>query len=217
MSPARPTLPVTQPPVTQPRITKRRAETRQRLLTAGLEVFARKGYGHVSIEELCTAAGYTRGAFYSQFDSLHDLFLALYDQRAEATTAQLSDDFARSNDVDESLPALVERVLASLTLDRDWLLVSADFRIYAARHPEVAERLASHRAGLVDTLTQGLQPRLERAPISGPLSTADSAARAVVAVYEGVTAELIVDHDVDAARAWLGQLLIAMLSGDAHG
>ncbi|WP_231991276.1 TetR family transcriptional regulator [Mycobacterium ulcerans] len=46
---------------TPARVTKRRAETRARLVDAAFRVFADKGFGHVRIEDVCAAAGYTRG------------------------------------------------------------------------------------------------------------------------------------------------------------
>jgi AcrR family transcriptional regulator len=49
---------------TPTRVTRRRAETRARLLDAAFGVFATRGFGRASIEEVCEAAGYTRGAFY---------------------------------------------------------------------------------------------------------------------------------------------------------
>ncbi len=64
------------------RVTARRLRTRAHLLDAAFTVFAAKGFGHVSIEEICDAAYYTRGAFYSNFAYLDELFFALYAQRA---------------------------------------------------------------------------------------------------------------------------------------
>ncbi|MGC2652737.1 MAG: TetR family transcriptional regulator [Mycobacterium sp.] len=70
-------------------MTKRRAETRVRLLDAAYQVFVEKGFGRVRIEDVCTGAGYTRGAFDSQFASLDELFFMRYDQRAEIITEQV--------------------------------------------------------------------------------------------------------------------------------
>src|ERR1700690_4472568 len=78
------------PDGTPVRVTRRRAETRARLLDAAFSVFATKGFGRTSIEDVCTAAGFTRGAFYSNFDTLDELFYALYQQRAEAIAAEVA-------------------------------------------------------------------------------------------------------------------------------
>lgn len=44
------------------------------------------------------------------------------------------------------------------------------------------------------------------------LGDADEAAHAVVAAYDGVTTQLLLDRDVAGARVWLGQLLTALLT-----
>jgi hypothetical protein len=44
------------------------------------------------------------------------------------------------------------------------------------------------------------------------LGDIDGAAHAVVAAYDGVTTQLLLDRDVERARAWLGQLLTALLT-----
>ncbi|MFV8054580.1 TetR/AcrR family transcriptional regulator [Mycobacterium sp. 48b] len=59
-------------------MTRRRVETRQRLLDAAFAVFAAKGFGRTRIDDICQASGYTKGAFYSNFKTLDELFLALY-------------------------------------------------------------------------------------------------------------------------------------------
>ncbi|MYS44162.1 TetR family transcriptional regulator, partial [Streptomyces sp. SID5998] len=49
-------------------------------------------------------------------------------------------------------------------------------------------------------------------PLPAVLGGAEGAAHAVVAAYDGVTTQLLLDKDVDAARAWLRQLLTALLT-----
>ena len=56
---------------------ERRAETRRRLLEAAAEVFKRRGLAAASVEEISAAAGYTRGAFYSNFETKEQLFAEL--------------------------------------------------------------------------------------------------------------------------------------------
>src|ERR1700712_264403 len=66
---------------------RRRAETRDRLIAAAADVFAERGFGRATVEEGCERAGFSRGAFYSNFDSLDELFFALYSQRGAAVVA----------------------------------------------------------------------------------------------------------------------------------
>ena len=62
---------------------RRRAMTREHLLEAAAVVFARNGYHGASLDEVAAAAGFTKGAVYSNFKSKEDLFLALIDHRIE--------------------------------------------------------------------------------------------------------------------------------------
>ena len=53
--------------------TKRREDTRRRLVLAAIDEFSRRGIDATSVEHLCQAAGFTRGAFYSNFATKDDL------------------------------------------------------------------------------------------------------------------------------------------------
>ncbi|MEU2927418.1 TetR/AcrR family transcriptional regulator [Streptomyces sp. NPDC048304] len=193
------------------RVTRRRVRTRARLLDAAFGVFAAKGFGRVSIEEVCEAAGFSRGAFYSNFATLDELFFALYQERADLIASQVAEALAQEGP-GLDVPASVDRVTEVLLLDVDWLLVKTDFLVHAARDPEVARALLDHRA----RLREAIADRLFRARgHTGPpavLGDADGAAHAVVAAYDGVTVQLLLDKDVEAARVWLKQLLTALLT-----
>src|SRR5579859_4032813 len=54
-----------------------REQTRKRLLDAAAEVIASRGLAATTIEDIVEHAGYTRGAFYSNFESKLDLFSEL--------------------------------------------------------------------------------------------------------------------------------------------
>ncbi len=194
------------------RVTRRRLRTRANLLDAAFTVFAAKGFGHVSIEEICEAAGYTRGAFYSNFTGLDELFFALYAEHAELIAEQVSAALAQDGP-GLDVPAAVDRVTEVLLLDRDWLLVKTDFLVHAARDPEVAGALLEHRARLRGSIADRLARADGRAALPAVLGDAEGAAHAVVAAYDGVTTQLLLDRDVVRARAWLKQLLTALLTG----
>jgi AcrR family transcriptional regulator len=188
------------------RVTKRRAETRAKLLDAAFRVFAARGFGQTRIDDVCAAAGYTRGAFYSNYTTLDELFFDLYDERAALIAEQVTGSLT-APPLDAPIEAVIERTVATLLLDRDWLLVKTDFLLHAARNPAVAQSLATHR----DQLRQAVRDRL--LPVRGELALPpQEAARAVVAAYDGVTVQLLLDSDVTAARTWLTQLLTALLT-----
>jgi len=195
------------------RVTKRRAQTRARLLDAAFRVFAAKGFGPARIDDVCEAAGFTRGAFYSNFSTLDELFFALYDERAAIIASQVADALTaeRTAPIEPSIHAVIARTAATLLLDRDWLLVKTDFLLYAARHPEVATRLAAHRADLRTAIESRLRAAQGRLTLPAGVADVPAAAHAVVAAYDGVTVQLLLDGDLPAARSWLTDLLTALL------
>jgi AcrR family transcriptional regulator len=120
---------------------RRRAMTREHLLEAAAVVFARDGYHGASLDDVAAAAGFTKGAVYSNFKSKEDLFLALIDHRLEEQTAA----FAAALDApvahgDDQLPRIQELIARSF--DRDQGALHYEFMAYAARNPEIRAKLA---------------------------------------------------------------------------
>jgi len=191
------------------RVTKRRRETRARLLDAAFAAFAEMGFGHVSIEDVCKRAGFTRGAFYSNFDTLDELFFALYEQRAQLITTQITESLAAAEDLTDA--AMVARIVDALLVDRDWVLVKTDFLLHAARTPTVAATLSEHRDRLRATLAAVLAARIAARDRPPSMRTADGLARAVVAVHDGAMNQLLLEPHDNSFRAWLTDLIVALL------
>jgi AcrR family transcriptional regulator len=120
---------------------RRRAMTREHLLEAAGIVFARNGYHGASLDEVAAAAGFTKGAVYSNFKSKEDLFLALIDHRLESMTAAFSAELDAPAVPDEQLPRIQD--LISRGFDRDQGALYFEFMAYAARNPETRAKLAA--------------------------------------------------------------------------
>ncbi len=71
---------------------ERQAETRSRLLDAAEQVFLRRGLQGSSVEEITAEAGFTRGAFYSNFKSKNELFVELLQDRVYRQYAAMAVD-----------------------------------------------------------------------------------------------------------------------------
>lgn len=194
-------------PGKSPRVTKRRAETRAQLLSAAAEVFARKGLGRASIDDVCAAAGYTRGAFYSNFKTLDELILALYDARAarliatvEAAATEAVAEIRASADPAAEGPAgvaeLVEavtRVVATLSVDRDDHLLHLEFTAHAVRDPRAAEAFVAHRRTVRDALIPVVRVAMRalgHAPTDAQL---ERITRAMFAVRDGMTSQEVLE------------------------
>src|SRR3954470_3704142 len=62
---------------------QRRAQTRERVLTAARTVFAGRGFHGASVEEIASEAGFSTGALYSNFEGKEDLFVALMEREID--------------------------------------------------------------------------------------------------------------------------------------
>lgn len=126
----------------EPPVSPRRAQTRQRLMDAAVHVLAEKGVAGASVEELCEAAGFTRGAFYSNFESKDELCFALLQVMADdamtALRAALAHVGPEPASVGELVDAAVDTFLATQAQDRSAAMLLKELELYALRHPDFA-------------------------------------------------------------------------------
>ena len=182
-------------------MTRRRVRTRANLLDAAFAVFAAKGFGRVSIEEVCEAAGYSRGAFYSNFDSLDELFFALYRQRADLIAEQVAGALA----LDGPGPRRARRRRPGHrgAAARPGLAAGED-GLPGARRPRPGRRAdpaGTPRRGCAGPSPTGSPGPRDSTPLPAVLGDVDGAAHAVIAAYDGVTTQLLLDKDVEHAPA----------------
>lgn len=91
----------------------RRGEARARLLQAATALIRERGFSATSVDEVCAAAGVTKGAFFHHFASKEALGIAAVELWTEVTGRLFAEaDYHRHADP-------VDRVLAYLDLRRD--------------------------------------------------------------------------------------------------
>ncbi|TSD99796.1 TetR/AcrR family transcriptional regulator [Skermania sp. ID1734] len=190
-------------------VTRQRDETRRRLLDAAFTVFAAKGFGRTRIDDICRAANFTKGAFYSNFASLEDLFYALYREQSRFAAVHTVDVLATAAaDPDQAIRRWAEQ----LPIDRDWLLINTDFVLHAARHPEVAAQLARERTQFRHEVTALIaayvREHADRLPPT--LAEPEKWARAIVTVYDGAIHQLLLDMDESTVREHFAAIAFAL-------
>jgi AcrR family transcriptional regulator len=136
---------------------QRRQQTRARLLDAAGQVFARRGFHAATVDEVAEAAGYTKGAVYSNFANKDELFLALLDQRLAAQLQQVEALYAIESS-EELLAAMRGRTEQEFAAARDFGVLSLEFSLYAMRNPaaqaELATRYRQLRGRLAELITK---------------------------------------------------------------
>lgn len=119
-------------------VSARRMQTRERLIDAAVQVFAEKGVLGASVEEICELAGFTRGAFYSNFESKDALCLAAVEHDVDRNLVATREAIAALPDavdvpLDELLEAGLSVFLRAERSDRRSILAGAELQLYAAR------------------------------------------------------------------------------------
>ena len=122
---------------------------RELVLAAARRVFLERGYHAASVDEIAEDAGFSKGVVYSQFASKAELFLALLDQRIAERAAQNEQVTAGRTGAD-AVAAMLRTGVELAQAERRWGLLVTEFRVHAARDPELNERyLVAHERTLV--------------------------------------------------------------------
>lgn len=116
--------------------------TREQLLNAARAALARNGYNGTSIADISEAAGFSKGAFFSNFESKEALLLELLRRHKQQNIAALRRIHAEAEQGEAALSAL-DRYLAALGDDADWVRLDVELQAYAARSPAFATDYAA--------------------------------------------------------------------------
>jgi AcrR family transcriptional regulator len=129
-------------PMSRKRLTREdsRDQTTQRLLDAAQRLIAKKGLNATSVEDIAEAAGYTRGAFYSNFSSKGDLFIELLRRDHEKATAEFN--ALRSDELSlDHIQARTRDLYSQLYRDNESFLNWTEARMLAARDAKFRAKL----------------------------------------------------------------------------
>jgi AcrR family transcriptional regulator len=177
--------------------------TRQRLVDAAADVFARRGYGPATLDEIAERAGLTKGAVYSNFAGKADLAIAVLDSRIDAPQLEIFDTV--DADADEARRIAQAGSLLGAGLDTGWFRLELECTVEALRDADALGRLRERddaaRAALVEALTARTTD-LDAAD-TGPTADevgerdekVDELARALIAVVNGVALERLKNPD----------------------
>jgi AcrR family transcriptional regulator len=117
---------------------EQREVTRQRLIEAAARVFCRTGFEAAPIDLIAEEAGFSRGAFYSNFESKDELFVELISRHLDAEVTTLSHALDRIKSAADLAPA-IERRYRVLGEDHSWCLLTTEFQLYTMRGGMKAE------------------------------------------------------------------------------
>jgi AcrR family transcriptional regulator len=161
-----------------------REQTTQRLLDAAQKLIAKKGLEAASVENIAAAAGYTRGAFYSNFSSKDDLFIELLRRDHQKSTAQLAALRDSSLSVDR-LQSGASEVYSQIYRDNESFMNWTEARMLAARDARFRTKLNALMAEKCAQIADFTRYFYERVGVAPPLPP-DQMAMGFMSMAEGV-------------------------------
>jgi AcrR family transcriptional regulator len=179
-----------------------RDDTRDKLFEAAARVFEEQGIGGASIETIAAAAGFTRGAFYSNFKSKDELIIAMLEDHVAQSVRRNLDLLAEHSDLGDFIAALraVDRSKQD-PLGRSPLL-HMEMILYVARaeqrRPELAKRLRARRKLIADIV----ETALNNSGRSGALKPPWTASIAL-ALEDGFRLHRLIDPETTPADSFL--------------
>ncbi len=176
--------------------------TREKLYEAAARVFEEQGIGGASIEAIAAAAGFSRGAFYSNFKSKDEFIIGMLEDHVEQSIRRNLDLLAVHQNLADFIDALK-------TMDRtrqDPLgrspLLHMEMILYVARaekrRPELAKRLRARRKLITDIV----ETTLKNSGRNGVLNPAWTSA-IVLALEDGFRLHRLIDPETTPADSFL--------------
>src|ERR1700760_809160 len=179
-----------------------RDDTRDKLFEAAARVFEDQGIGGASIEAIAAAAGFTRGAFYSNFASKDELIIAMLENHVEQSIRRMHELLARHKNLADFIDALKtmdrsqqDPLGRSPQLHMEMILFVARAE---KRRPELAKRLRARRQLIVDIV----ESTAKGGGRNGPLNPAWTGA-VVLALEDGFRLHRLIDPETTHADSFL--------------
>lgn len=125
---------------------ERRDETRARLVAAGAEVFARRGYRDATVAEIAREAGCSTGALYVHFPGKHELFLELFDAELVDWAAGYTEAVSGGRTVDDIIAAAGRHWSEQQDHNASRTMLFVEFWCAAMRDPQLRAEFAGRHA-----------------------------------------------------------------------
>jgi AcrR family transcriptional regulator len=203
---------------------RRRQQTRDYLLQAAARVFAERGFHAASLDEVAAAAGFTKGAVYSNFKNKEDLFLALLEAYRQREMDALHATIDASDIPPEArLPDFVTLIREQTSeLGANWDILYQEFVLYALRNVAAREKLAAFDAETTTKVAELIRGEQARQGVETP-EQLENRARIIEALFRGIGIMRALDPDavdeafLESAMAFVARGLLSDIVPSAAG
>lgn len=188
------------------RVRPTRDETRQRIIAAAADVFAEHGVVGTTVEQIALAAGFTRGAFYSNFTTKEGLAVAMLEEHLAVSQSHNRALLHRHPDPVTFVDALRDDVGRDDPLHRNPLL-QVELMLYVARTPELRPVLGAHLRSMRDLVGELAATTLRANGVDLRIDP-HQLGTVLVALEDGLRLHRLIDPDSTPADAFLDTLAL---------
>ena len=152
---------------------EKQARTRAKLMGSASKLFCRHGLERASVDEIAQDAGYTKGAFYSNFKSKEELFLAMLDQKFGEEIERIEGALGTDDHPDEVARHAGEDLIRFMRSDPEWERLYLEFVAYAGRNDEFRQELLTRCRAMDERLEEVYRRWHTRIGIEPPIPLAE--------------------------------------------
>ena len=197
-----------------------RAQTRERLLDAAMELFMKQGIDATSLEDVAETAGYSRGAFYSNFASKDELICEVVDREIQRGQGDMNAILGQDLPPMERL-ALIRSYYLNLGCDVENCMFWTAVRLYAMQNPNVRPRIAkllsSHYGEIANYIRRVFEELGKEPPAPPEILAFSLLAQAMgLAISQMVDPDLITAEQFQQALSFCFDALIGVSAGVAR-
>ncbi|GGC92748.1 TetR/AcrR family transcriptional regulator [Chelatococcus reniformis] len=186
------------------------ARTRELLMRSAARCFAELGFDRASVDQIAENAGFSRGAFYSNFADKDAIFFALYQRHLDRDLRDFEVLLAQSATFENFVAGAAARY-RELGDNPDWCLLIAEFQLRASRAATADDAFARTYADYRSELSRLIDATLERFGRKGSLTPAELA-MSLLALSHGLALERAASRDT-VPMALTGKAMGALLTG----
>jgi AcrR family transcriptional regulator len=152
---------------------EKQARTRAKLMRSASRLFCRHGLERASVDEIAQDAGYTKGAFYSNFKSKEELFLAMLDEKFGEELERIEGALGTDETPDQAARHAGEDLIRFMRSDPEWERLYLEFVAYAGRNDEFRQELLTRCRAMDERLAGVYRRWSEQIGIQPPIPLGD--------------------------------------------
>jgi AcrR family transcriptional regulator len=175
---------------------EQQARTRAELMRSASKIFCRRGLEKTSIEEVAREAGFTKGAFYANFRSKEELFMAMLDEQFAAEIERLDEALQSDEEFEDQVRSAGVDLMRFIRSGPDSPRLFFEFATYAARDPEFREEFRTRNNALRERIVELYRRRSAELEVESPVPV-EQVALFTTCMANGFLIEQLLDPEID--------------------